>query len=165
MLSRFVVLVALVAFCSVALEARADEKPAPAQPIGFTLTASLGGGGSIDSTTPLGLFEGELVLGYELGLGIRPEVGLLVCTRSGAYVGLRPGLHYSFENMPIYARLAVDWSRPSGSWLLRWVLLGAGIELRLTDIFGLFTEADIGVPLRTRIGVLLAARGGFSFRF
>ena len=162
---RFVLLAALVALLSVALEARAGEKPAPAQPLGLTLTTSLGGGGAIDSATPHGLFEGELVLGYELGLGIRPELGLLVCTGSDPYVGLRPGLHYSFEYMPIYARLAVDWSRPEDSWLFRWVLLGTGIELRLTDLFGLFAEADLGVPVRSRIGVLLAARGGFSFRF
>jgi hypothetical protein len=165
MASRLVVLSALVAVCSAASTARAEGQPPPARPIGITLSASLGGGGSIDSSTPRGLFEAELLVGYELGLGIRPELGLFARLGSDAYLGFRPGLHYSFEDMPIYARLAVDWSRPADSWVLRWVLLGAGIELRLTDVFGLFGEADTGVPLRSRVGVPLEVRAGFSFRF
>ena len=146
--------------------ARAEEAPAPpagtAAPIGLTLTGSLAGGGAIGES---GLFEAEVVAGYELGGGFRPELGLLLNFAPGTFVGLRPGLHYTLSDLPFYVRGALDWAYPSGHGQVRWLLLGGGVELRLTGLYGLFGEVDTGIPLSSGAGVPIELRAGVSLRF
>lgn len=145
-------------------EESAPPAPASRAPIGLTLTADLGGGGTVggDST---GLFEGEVTAGYELPYGFRPELSLVLGMSPGTYAGLRPGLHYALADLPIYLRAALDWAYPHGEGKLRWLLLGAGAEFRFTGLFGIFGEADTGIPLTDGAGVPIELRGGVSLRF
>lgn len=133
-------------------------------PIGLTFTGSLAGGGTLGSSSH-GLFEGELTAGYQLFPSLRPELGLILGLSPGTYAGLRPGIHYSFAYLPVYARAALDWAYPNGHGQLRWLFLGAGMELRLTGAFGIFAEGDTGIPLSSGAGVPLELRGGVSFRY
>ncbi len=155
---------ALVAFPAAAEQVVQD--PA-GPPIGLVVVTDLGGGGTLGRGTDSsrGLFEGELAIGYELPAGLRPELGLLVGLAGGGHVGLRPGLRYDLPGMPLYLRVALDWAtaRENGSW--RWLLAGAGAELRLTGVLGVLAEADLGMPLANDVGVGLLVRSGVSFRF
>lgn len=144
----------------------AAPSPASAEgrrPSGFTVSADLGGGG--DLSGPTGVFEMEIAGGYALGAGWALELGLELGVAPGNYFGLRPGLHWSVPATPFYARLAFDSSGQRGSLEWRWLLLGAGAELRFTDVAGGFVEADTGAPLSSGFGVPLLARAGVFFSF
>ena len=127
-------------------------------------TASLGGGLEA-GTTSNGLGELELTAGYEIG-DVRPELGLLLgLAPSTDYLALRPGLHVTIPQLPIYGRGALDFSNERHGWKVRWVMLGAGLETRLTSEMGAFAEADVGLPMASDFGLGLLFRAGFSFRF
>ncbi len=130
---------------------------------GFTVSVDLGGGG--DLSGPTGVFETEIAGGYAVGKGWALELGLVLGMAPGNYFGLRPGVHWGIPETPFYARLAFDVAGPSGSLDWRWLLLGAGVELRFTDVVGGFLEADTGIPLSGGFGVPLLARGGVFFSF
>lgn len=137
-------------------------------PSGFVLTAGLGGGGSVGAAsqyTRTGVFEAELTGGWELPLGIRPELSMALGFAPRSYFALRPGLHVALPDLPFYARAAVDVSSVTGTTTWHWLLLGGGGELRFTDVAGLFAEADLGIPLRDGVGLGLLLRGGVAFRF
>lgn len=148
--------------------APAPPPPADSTPSGLVLTAALGGGASLNASAEYarsGLFEGELGVGYELPLGVRPEVAFVLGAAPQSHVGLRPGLHVALPDVPLYVRAAADWSTVTGSGAWRWVLLGGGGELRVTDVLGAFAEVDFGVPLRDHVGLGTLVRAGVSFRF
>ncbi len=147
--------------------------PAAAQgrhpgPIGLTGFADLGAGGAVAGSkadaTNGGMFEAEAGLGYDLGQGLRPELGLLVGLAPSAYLGLRPGVRYLFPDMPFSFRLALDLAAPGGSWRMRGLLGGAGAELRLTDLLSVFGEADVVVPVASKAGFPFLLRAGVGFR-
>lgn len=137
---------------------RGESRPSS----GFTASADLGGGG--DLSGPTGVFEVELVGGYALGKGWALELGLVLGMAPGNYFGLRPGVHWAISQ-PFYLRGALDVAGPNGSLDWRWLLLGGGVELRVTDVVGGFLEADTGIPLSSAFGLPLLARGGVFFSF
>jgi len=165
-LASLLALLALALPC--AALAHAPETPsAGGAPLGLVVTADLGGGGSLgggSDYTPRGLFEAEVGAGYELPLGFRPELALVLGLAPDVHVAIRPGLHYAFPDLPFYGRAALDWStvRGTGSW--RWLLVGGGAEVRLTDVLGGFAEADLGFPLAGGVGLGVLVRAGVSFR-
>ena len=137
-------------------------------PIGLAGFADLGAGGAVAGSkadaTGGGMFEAEAGVGYDLGQGFRPELGLLAGLAPSAYLGLRPGMRYLLPDMPFYFRLALDFAAPGGSWRMRGVLGGAGAELRLTDLFSIFGEADVGIPVASKAGFPFLLRAGVGFR-
>jgi hypothetical protein len=80
------------------------------------------------------------------------------------YAGLRLGLRYAVPETPFYARAALDASTESGTARWRWLLGGAGAEVRLTDVLGGFAEADLGIPLVSGAGVPVLVRAGVTLR-
>jgi hypothetical protein len=148
--------------------ARAQSAPAGGAggaggPVGLTVTVDLGGGGSIGSGS-YGIFEGELGAGWELGHGLRPEAAVILGIAPDAYTGLRAGVHWAPRDVPLYGRAALDWSTARHGGAFRWLLLGGGGEVRLTDVLGGFAEADLGIPISSNTGVGLLVRAGVSFR-
>ena len=134
---------------------------------GLVLTLDAGGGTAIGAGTqytPSGRGELELTGGIELPYGIRPEVALVLGFAPDGHVGFRPGVHVALPEMPLYVRAAADLSNVSGSGRWNWLLGGVGAELRLTGTLGAFAEADLGIPLRSDVGVGLLARAGISVR-
>jgi hypothetical protein len=142
----------------------AKPDPAPRGQLGLVVTADVGGGGTLGGDAPHGLFEGEVGVGYDVALGLRPELTLLVGVAPSGHVGLRPGLHYAFPDLPLYVRGALDWSTLLSHRSWRWLLAGVGAELRLTDVMGGFAEVDLGLPLGRDIGLGVLVRAGVSFR-
>jgi hypothetical protein len=67
--------------------------------------------------------------------------------------------------MPFFLRGAFDFAAPRASWRFRWVLAGAGAEVRFTDVLAAYAEADLGIPLASKAGFGVALRAGMSFRF
>ncbi len=134
---------------------------------GFVLTLDAGGGtalGAGSHYTPSGRGEIELTGGFELPYAIRPEVAFVVGLAPTGHVGLRPGVHVGLPEMPLYVRAALDWSNLSGSGRWNWLLGGAGAELRLTGALGAFGEADLGIPIRSDVGLGVLVRAGISVR-
>jgi hypothetical protein len=145
-----------------AFDVAAAPAPAPA-PSNLVLTGALGGGVEVGRSASTGLGELELGLGLDLG-DVRPELALLVGLAPGTYAGVRPGAHVALAGTPFYGRAALDWAHQGGEWGLRWLVAGAGAELRLTSVLGVFVEADLGVPLTSDRGIALLGRTGFAFR-
>ena len=150
--------------------AQGAPAPAPTAPAGVVASVDLGGGGILGhgtQYTPSNVLEAEVAAGYELPLGIRPELGLALGVSPRAHVALRPGVHVDLPDLPLYARAALDWSsrrRSDGTSGWRWLMVGGGALLRLTDVLGAFAEADLGLPLASATGVGVLVRVGASFR-
>jgi len=161
-------LAAILAIALFSLPAAA-QAVAPGTGSGLTGFASLGGGGaasgSVGDGSNTGILAAELGAGWDLGGGWRPEAALLVGLAPRTYLGLRPGVRYSLQDMPFFFRGALDFANPRSSWRMRWVLAGAGAELRITDQLSLYGEADAGVPVSSKAGFLFELRGGAAFRF
>lgn len=157
--------VALLTLCALAAApclARADGPP-------LAFFGGLGGGGSAAGSpgdaTRGGLFEAELGAGLELAAGLRPEAALVVGLAPRAFLGMRPGLRWALDGLPFHLRGALDFAAPGGSWRLRWLLGGAGSEVRITDQLGLYGEADLGLPIASKAGVAFLLRAGATFRY
>lgn len=148
-----------------ALASAAEPLPAPS---GFSLLASLGGGGELGlDHGKAGVLEIEAVPGVELGgSGLRLELGVALGLDPDTHVAFRPGGRYQLPRLPFQVRVALDAANSRGDGMhWRWLLLGLSTEVRLTGAFGLFAEADTGAPLGDRYGLPLLVRGGASFRF
>jgi hypothetical protein len=160
--------VALALAAPLLAEGQAAAPPPGAVPLGVVVQAGLGAGGMLgggSDYTRKSLFEGEVAVGWEAGLGIRPELAVAIGVAPRGHLALRPGLHYSPPELPFYLRAALDWSTLRGSGGFRWLLAGAGAEVRLTDVLGAFGEADLGLPFARNVGIGLLVRAGVSFRF
>ncbi|ACL67507.1 conserved hypothetical protein [Anaeromyxobacter dehalogenans 2CP-1] len=158
--------IALALACAVPAAAAAAA-PAPG-PSGFSVLASLGGGGELGlDHGQAGVMEIEAVPGLELpGTGLRLEAGLALGLEPDTHFGFRPGARYQLPRLPFQVRVAFDASNSRGDGMRwRWLLVGLSTEVRLTGAFGLFAEADTGAPLAGRYGLPLLVRGGASFRF
>lgn len=146
----------------------ASAEPARPGPLGVAAFASLEGGGAVagsDSDASRGgLFGAEVGAGYELPQGFRPELALALNLSPRTSLSVRPGLRYFLEGYPFFLRGALDFASPRSSWRMRWVLAGAGAEVRLTDVLGGFAEADVGIPLASKAGLGFLFRAGVSFR-
>jgi hypothetical protein len=140
-------------------------------PAGASIRTDLGGGGTLgsgSSYTPSGVFEGEIAGGYDVWNGVTPQLALVLGMAPGSYAGLRLGVEVPLPAIlavPVYARAALDLSSSRGFMRARWLLAGAGVEMRLTDLVGAFAEVDLAVPLTTGAGLPLLARAGTTFRF
>jgi hypothetical protein len=148
--------------------ARAQGRRQASAPIGLTLAADLGVGGAAGTGTrytPSTVAEGELLVGYLLGKGLAPELGIVLGMSPGSYLALRPGLHYALPGMPFYVRAALDLATVRGYLQARWLLLGGGGELRLTSQTGGFAELCTGIPISTAAGVPFLVRAGMFFSF
>lgn len=158
---------ALLALAALALSAPATASAAG--PSGLTLFGGLGGGGAVSGSrsdaTVGGIFEAEAGAGLELAGGLRPEVALTIGLAPRSFLGLRPGVRWALEGLPFYARAALDFAAPGGSWRLRWLLAGAGAQVNVTDQLGLFAEADLGIPIASKAGLAFLFRAGAAFRF
>ncbi len=121
---------------------------------------ALGAGGRFDS----GQGEVELGAGLQLPYGIRPELTFVLGLAPDTHVGLRPGIHVALPDTPLYLRVAGDWSTTGGASSWRWLLGGAGAELRLTGLLGIFAEGDLGIPLESDVGLGVLVRAGISVR-
>jgi hypothetical protein len=162
----------LAAILAIALSAvpAAAQSTAPATgPTGLTAFVSLGGGGaasgSVGDGSKSGILAAELGAGWDLPGGWRPEAALLLGLAPDTYLGLRPGVRYSLQSMPFFFRGALDFANPRSSWRMRWILAGAGAELRITDQLSIYGEADLGIPVASKAGFLVELRGGAAFRF
>ncbi|HEY6106490.1 MAG TPA: hypothetical protein VIV59_10935 [Anaeromyxobacteraceae bacterium] len=154
---------ALIALLAAPASAQERRRPEGRRPSGVTVSVDLGGGGDVSG--PTGVFEAEIGAGYAVGKGWALELALVLGMAPGNYFGLRPGVHWAIPETPFYARLAFDLAGPGGSLDWRWLLLGAGVELRFTDVVGGFVEADTGIPLSRAVGLPLLVRGGVFFSF
>jgi hypothetical protein len=153
------------ALASAALAPARTPARDPARPLGFTVSADLGGGAELGSNGSTGLFEMELTAGYHVGKGFSPELSFVLGLDPGTYFAIRPGLHYAFQETPFYLRVAFDAGSPGGDMHWRWLLAGGGVELRMTDVVGGYVEIDLGVPLSASNGVPLLARAGVFLSF
>ncbi len=155
--------------------ARAGDPPAaPAvaagssRPIGLVFSVDLGGGGQLGAGSaydPPGIFELEAGVAYEVGLGLAPQLSMVLGMSPGASFAIRPGLVWYVPESPFYLRAAVDASTQVGWLAWRWMLLGGGAALRITDVLGFELELDSGFPLASGAGVPLLVRGGAFVRF
>jgi len=151
--------------CSAVAPAPAPARDVPGRPVGFTVSADLGGGAELAHGSSTGLLEMELTAGYHVGKGFSPEMSLVLGLAPGTYIAVRPGLHYAFQETPFYLRAAFDAGSAGGTMRWRWLLAGGGAELRLTDVVGGYAEIDLGVPLGPSSGVPLLTRAGIFLSF
>jgi hypothetical protein len=134
---------------------------------GFVLGFDLGGGttfGAGSRYTSAGRFDGELSVGYEFPYGIRPEIAVALGIAPGQFFAIRPGVHVAIPETPFYVRGALDWTTISGVGTWRWLIAGAGGEIRLTGVLSGFAEVDLGLPVRSNTGVETLLRAGISVR-
>jgi len=161
---RNLALAAALAFSALA-PARSPARDGPGRPVGFTVSADLGGGTEIGRADSTGLGEMELTAGYHVGRGFSPELSVVLGLSPGTYFAIRPGLHYAFPETPFYLRAAFDAASPGGTMRWRWLIAGGGVELRLTDVVGGFVEIDLGLPISPTSGVPFLARAGIFLSF
>jgi hypothetical protein len=145
----------------------ADPTPS-SKPIGLVVTADLGGGGQLGTGSaydPPGIFELEVAIAYDIALGISPQLAMVLGMSPGASFAIRPGLAWFVPETPFYLRAAFDASTQVGYLAWRWMLLGGGVALRVTDVLGFMAEFDSGFPLSSGAGVPLLVRAGAVVRF
>jgi hypothetical protein len=137
----------------------------------LVLSGSLAGGGEVGVSGRPGLADVEALAGWEIpasaagtGLAIRPEVALAFGLAPRLRLAFRPGVRVALPGTPLWLRAAFDWSNARGDAAWRWLLLGVAWEVRLTGVFGLFAEADTGVPLSHLAGLPVMVRVGATFR-
>ena len=167
-LSRPLLGVLAVALLAGPIVARPAD-PAPAsRPVGLIVSADLGGGGQLGTGSaydPPGIFELEVGVAYEVFLGLAPQVSMVLGMAPGASFAIRPGLVWYIPETPFYVRAAFDASTQVGYMAWRWLLLGGGAAIRVTDVLGFMVEGDSGVPLSSGAGVPLLIRAGAFARF
>jgi hypothetical protein len=148
--------------------ARPADPPADTRPIGLVLSADLGGGGQLGTGSaydPPGVFELEVGVAYEVFFGLAPQLSMVLGMAPGASFAIRPGLEWFIPETPFYLRAAFDASTQVGYLAWRWMLLGGGAAIRITDVLGFLVEADSGFPLSSGAGVPLLVRAGAFARF
>jgi hypothetical protein len=147
--------------------AQVGRGPSTGSDTGLVVGVDVGGGTALGAGTQYtrsALLEAELSLGYDLPYGIRPEVALALGAVPRGHVALRPGVHVAFSEVPFYVRGALDWSTVRGTGEWRWLLAGAGGEIRLTGALGGFAEVDLGIPLARSAGLGVMVRTGIALR-
>ena len=148
--------------------ARPADPPPASKPVGLIVSANLGGGGQLGSGSaydPPGIFELEAGVAYDIVFGIAPQLTMVLGMAPGASFAIRPGIEWFIPETPFYVRAAFDASTQVGYMAWRWVLLGVGASLRITDTLGFLAEFDSGFPLSSGAGVPLLVRAGAFARF
>jgi len=148
--------------------ARPTDPPSGTGPVGFIVSADIGGGGQPgagSAYSPSGVFEFEAGVAYEVFFGIAPQLSMVLGMSPGAYFAIRPGLEWFIPETPFFLRAAFDASTQIGYLEWRWLLLGAGLAIKITDVLGFMVEGDSGFPLASGVGVPLLIRAGAFARF
>jgi hypothetical protein len=144
------------------------DPPAESRPAGLVFSVDLGGGGQLGTGSaydPPGIFELEVGVAYEVFWGLSPQLAMVLGMAPVASFAIRPGLAWFIPETPFYLRAAFDASTQVGYLAWRWMLLGGGAALRITDSLGFMLEADSGFPLSSGAGTPLIVRGGAFARF
>ncbi len=160
-------LLALAAASLLCLPA-ASRAAGSSDPTGLVVSVDLGGGGQIGAGSayqPASIFELEASVGYTILAGLTPQVSFVLGMSPGTTFAIRPGFDWYVPDTPFYLRLAFDASTQVGYLNWRWLLLGGGAALRITDVFGFMVEGDSGIPMATGVGVPLIVRAGAFARF
>lgn len=157
------------ALLALPLAARAaDPAPSSSGPAGLVVVVDLGGGGQLGAGSaydPPSVFELELTVGYDVVAGVTPQMGFVLGMSPGTSFAIRPGLSWYVPETPFFLRTAVDASTQVGYLEWRWLLLGGGFALKITDVLGFQAEVDTGIPLASGVGVPIIARAGVVLRF
>lgn len=146
----------------------AAQASSPSDPPRLHLDVNLGGGGQLgagSAYSPPAIFELEAGVAYEVFAGIAPQVSFVLGMSPGTTFAIRPGLSWFVPETPFFLRTAFDASTQVGYLAWRWLLLGGGFALRVTDAFGFMAEVDSGFPLGNGVGVPLLVRAGTFVRF
>lgn len=147
---------------------RPADPPPASHPVGLVVSVDMGGGGQLGAGSaydPPGIFEAEVGVAYEVFLGLAPQLSMVLGMAPGASFAIRPGLEWFIPETPFYLRAAFDASTQIGYLAWRWMLLGGGAAIRITDVLGFLVEADSGFPLSSGAGVPLLFRAGAFARF
>ncbi len=167
-MARQILLLAAATLLALPGPARPAEPSGGSGPSGLVVSATLGGGGQLgagSAYSPPSVFELEAGVAYELFAGIAPQLTMVLGMSPGTSFAIRPGLEWFVPDTPFYLRAAFDASTQIGYLNWRWLLLGGGFDLRITDVFGVLVELDSGVPLAYGVGVPLLVRAGAFARF
>jgi hypothetical protein len=145
----------------------AEAATSASAPSGLTFAASLGAGGATGlEVGKAGLLELELAAGWEFQpTRLRPELAIAIGVGPETSIAIRPGLRAGLADVPIWLRVALDFSTAREPGLhARWLLLGGAWELRFNTLLALDLGLDFGVPLSGSAGVPFMLRGGGTFR-
>jgi hypothetical protein len=167
-LARSVLGALAAALLAVPGSARPADPPPDSRPIGLVVSADIGGGGQLGTGSaydPPGVFELEVGVAYEVFFGLAPQLSMVLGMAPGASFAIRPGLAWYIPETPFYLRAAFDASTQVGYLAWRWMLLGGGAAIKVTDVLGFLLEADSGFPLSSGVGVPLVIRAGAFARF
>jgi len=167
-LARSVLGALAAALLAVPGSARPADSPPDSRPIGLVVSADIGGGGQLGTGSaydPPGVFELEVGVAYEVFFGLAPQLSMVLGMAPGASFAIRPGLAWYIPETPFYLRAAFDASTQVGYLAWRWMLLGGGAAIKVTDVLGFLLEADSGFPLSSGVGVPLVIRAGAFARF
>lgn len=146
----------------------ASAPSAPAAPSGLVLMYSNALGPELFAERRGGgntLAETELLIGYDVAPGIRPELAGVLGIEPDLHGGIRLGVRLSLPALPVQLRVALDASNARNrtfDW--RFLLVGAAQELHLTSSVSVCGEIDTGVPLRSGAGLPLLFRVGAVVR-
>jgi hypothetical protein len=167
-LARQILPVATAALLALPGVARPADPPSGSGPVGLIVSADIGGGGQLgagSAYSPPGVFEFEVGVAYEVFFGIAPQLSMVLGMSPGTSFAIRPGLEWFIPETPFFLRAAFDASTQVGYLEWRWLLLGAGLAITITDVLGFTLEGDSGLPLASGVGVPLLVRAGAFARF
>jgi hypothetical protein len=167
-MARHLLPIAAAALLALPGLARPADPPSGSGPIGLVVSADIGGGGQPgagSAYSPPRVFEFEVAVAYEVFFGLAPQLSMVLGMSPGTSFAIRPGLEWFIPETPFFLRAAFDASTQVGYLEWRWLLLGAGFALRITDVLGFTVEGDSGFPLASGVGVPLLVRAGAFARF
>jgi len=168
-MSRRILFLAVAGLLALPGAARPADPPSGGSgPVGLVVSADVGGGGQLGAGSaydPPAVFELEFGVAYEVFFGLAPQVSMVLGMSPGTTFAIRPGLEWFIPETPFYVRAAFDASTQIGYLNWRWLLLGGGFALRITDVLGFLVEGDSGIPLASGVGVPLLVRAGAFARF
>jgi hypothetical protein len=167
-MARHLTLLAAAALLALPGAARPADPSSGSGPVGLILSADVGGGGQIGQGSaydPPAVFELELGVAFEVFFGLAPQLSMVLGMSPGTTFAIRPGLEWFIPETPFFLRAAFDASTQVGYLNWRWLLLGGGLALRVTDVLGFTVEGDSGFPLANGVGVPLLVRAGAFARF
>lgn len=167
-MARQILSLAAAALLALPVLAFPADPPSGSGPVGLVLSADIGGGGQVGAGSaydPPSVFELEVGVAYEVFFGLAPQLSMVLGMSPGTSFAIRPGLEWFIPETPFYLRAAFDASTQVGYLEWRWLLLGGGFALKITDVLGFMVEGDSGFPLANGVGVPILIRAGALARF
>jgi len=168
LMARQILPLAAVALLALPGVARPADPPSGSGPVGLVVSADIGGGGQLgagSAYSPPSVFELEVGVAFEVFFGLAPQLSMVLGMSPGTSFAIRPGLEWFIPETPFFLRAAFDASTQVGYLEWRWLLLGAGFAIKITDVLGFTVEGDSGFPLASGVGVPLLVRAGAFARF